>query len=273
MTRATTYLPRYRAIEQTLRSRITVLRPGDRLPSDSDLCLEFGVSRMTARNAMQRLADEGLVLRDPGRGSFVAEAPAHRRADRLLSFSLEMQRQGRVPSSLLVSCELRAPRDAEASELRLGADESVVALRRVRIADAEPIAVETAVLPGRCASLVMAADLGRGSLHEALVAGGFVPWRGHAVIVAESATASDAQALRVNVGDPLLVERRVILDQHGVPLEATESRYPADRYALEVGFSVEERAIRPARSRPSRSRSIAVDRPAGVARVAGGRSR
>ena len=248
------FLPRYRAIEQTLRSRIAVLRPGDRLPSDSDLCLEFGVSRMTARNAMHRLAEEGLVVRDPGRGSFVAEAPAHRRADRLLSFSLEMQRQGRVPSSHLVSCVLRAPCGPEAAELRLADGESVVAVRRIRMADSEPIAVETAVLPGRCAHLVMAADLERGSLHEALVAGGFVPSRGHAVIIAEAATAADGQALHVTPGDPLLVERRVILDQHGAPLEATESRYPADRYALEVGFSVEDRAGRASRSRQSRGR-------------------
>ena len=262
MTSPSPYLPRYRAIEQALRARIAALRPGDRLPSDSDLCLEFGVSRMTARNAMQRLADEGLVVRDPGRGSFVAEAPAHRRADRLLSFSLEMQRQGRVPSSRLVSCEVRAPRNPESAELRLPEGESVVALRRVRVADSEPIAVETAVLPARCAGLLMAADLERGSLHEALVAGGFVPSRGHAVIVAEAATASDGQHLRVTPGDPMLVERRVILDQHGAPLEATESRYPADRYALEVGFSVEERALRPPRARPSRSRATPAGRGA-----------
>jgi GntR family transcriptional regulator len=159
-----------------------------------------------------------------------------------------------------MSCDVRVPRDAEAADLRLVEGESVVALRRVRVADSEPIAVETAVLPARCASLLMAADLERGSLHEALVAGGFVPSRGHALIVAESATASDAQALRVAVGDPMLVERRVILDQHGAPLEATQSRYPADRYALEVGFSVEERALRPPRARPSRNRTTPAGR-------------
>ena len=59
-------LPRYRQIEQALRERIATLRPGERLPSDAELCREFGVSRMTARNAMQRLAEEGLVTRDPG---------------------------------------------------------------------------------------------------------------------------------------------------------------------------------------------------------------
>ena len=59
------YAPRYREIEAVLRERIAHLRPGQRLPSDTDLCAEFGVSRMTARHAMAQLADEGLVRRDP----------------------------------------------------------------------------------------------------------------------------------------------------------------------------------------------------------------
>jgi GntR family transcriptional regulator len=55
------YLPHYRQIEQALRERILTLPPGARLPSDAELCAEFGVSRMTARNAMQRLAEDGLI--------------------------------------------------------------------------------------------------------------------------------------------------------------------------------------------------------------------
>jgi GntR family transcriptional regulator len=68
-------------------------------------------------------------------------------------------------------------------------------------------------------------------------------------VTAASASKDDARLLGVTRGDPMLVERRVILDGHGRPVEATESRYPADRYAIDVRFDVEE--ARPGTVTPS----------------------
>ncbi|MER3417624.1 MAG: GntR family transcriptional regulator [Chloroflexota bacterium] len=239
MARLVDYAPRYRQIEQTLRTKVASLRPGDPLPSDAALSAEFGVSRMTARNAMQQLVEEGLAVRIPGRGTFVAEPPAHRQAHRLMSFTAEMERQGRAPTSRLLAREIRTARPREAEALALAIGEPIVFLRRLRLADNEPIAIETAVLNIRCGPAVMAADLEHGSLHEALARAGIVLRRGTATIEAEGATRSDARLLGVRVGSPLLVERRVIVDVHGKRVEATESRYPADRYALDVSFDVE----------------------------------
>jgi GntR family transcriptional regulator len=241
----TSYLPRYRTIEQALRERIAGLRPGDSLPSDSALCSEFGVSRMTARNAMHRLAEEGLLIRLPGRGSYVAEPPAHRRADRLMSFSSEMTRRGRAPSSTIVAREIRPAWHSAATELRVREGEPIVFLRRVRAADGEPIAVETTLLIGTLSPVVMAADLRHDSLHAVLAGAGWALRRGTATVTAASATKEDARLLGVARGDPVLVERRVILDGQGRPLEATETRYAADRYAIDVRFDVEEAAPAP----------------------------
>jgi GntR family transcriptional regulator len=233
------YQPHYRQIEQALRERIATLRPGARLPSDTDLCAEFGVSRMTARNAMERLAADGLIRREPGRGSFVTAPPAHRRTNRLMTFSQEMRRAGRVPSSRVLTRVIRPSTTPEATSLGIPPRQPVVHLRRLRQADGEPIALESTILIGACADAVMTADLAGGSLHETLGRAGFALARGTGTISAAAATAEDGRLLAIRPGDPLLVERRVIVDGHGRRIEATESRYAADRYGLVVQFEVE----------------------------------
>jgi GntR family transcriptional regulator len=232
----TDFTPRYVTIEQSLRARVASLDPHAPLPSDAQLCDEFGVSRMTARGAVQRLVQDGLVYRVPGRGTFVAPARANRAASRILSFSDEMRRRGRVPSSHLVE-RLRRPATPD-EERRLGVDD-VVVLRRVRIADGDPVALETAVFPAARMQAAFDIDLESVSVFATLAAAGHVPTQGRAAIGAEAATAEDARLLQVKKGTPLLVERRLIDDQHGAPLELTESRYVGSRYGLDVDFEVE----------------------------------
>ncbi|MCD0483579.1 GntR family transcriptional regulator [Streptacidiphilus sp. ASG 303] len=232
------HAPRYVQIEHALRRRIARASAGDALPSESELCREFGASRMTVRAAMARLVDEGLVHRQAGRGSFVAEAPPARRADLLVGFGAEMRRQGRVPGSREVAVRLRRAAEEEAHRLRLGREASVVSVRRVRVADGVPIAWEHAVFPGALSGLAET-DLVHGSLHEALVKLGFVPTAGRSWITAAVADEERARVLEVPPGSALLVEERVIDDQDGTPLEFTRSAYAADRYRLSVGFHVD----------------------------------
>ena len=156
-----TFTPRYREIEQAVRQRLARLKPGAELPSEAQLCEEFGVSRMTARQAMNRLAQEGLVSRVRGRGTFVGEPPTHRRANSLLSFSNEMRRQGRTPTSHVLGRALRAPTREEAARLQVKGSEKVLWLKRIRLADGHPIAVESTRLHRRTA------DQGAGHRHLA----------------------------------------------------------------------------------------------------------
>ena len=233
------FTPRYYAIEQALRARIERLGPDSPLPSDAMLCEEFGVSRMTARNAVQRLVQEGLVYRVPGRGTFVAPHQAHRHAARIWSFSDEMRRHGRSASSRLVARTVEEPTPAETAQLRLREGDEIVVVRRIRLADDVPIALERAAFPGALADALLAADLEHGSLHATLVQAGRVPTAGTATITAEPVSKPDAALLDVRAGSALLVERRLIADQEGAPLELTESRYVGGRYALDVDFVVE----------------------------------
>jgi GntR family transcriptional regulator len=156
-----------------------------------------------------------------------------------MTFTQEMRRAGRIPSSRVLERVVQPASSTEAASLGLPSRQAVVHLRRLRLADGEPIALESTVLIGACAAAVMGADLANGSLHETLGRAGFVLVRGTGTISAAAATADDARLLAIAPGDPLLVERRVIVDDQGRPIEATESRYVADRYGLVVQFDVE----------------------------------
>ena len=114
----------------------------------------------------------------------------------------------------------------------------MIAVRRLRLADDEPVAIEEAVFPATMAPLVRRADLEHGSLHAALVAGGHVPAVGRARVGAEAAGREDALLLDVPAGSPLLVEKRVVHDRDGSPLEVCESRYAGSRHRLDVRFDV-----------------------------------
>lgn len=229
-------MARHQEIEQWLRQLVLGLSPGSAIPSESELAAQFGVSRMTARQAVQDLARDGLVRRQRGAGTFVAPQPMHRREGTLMGFTEEMRQRGLQASSKLLEAGLRPGTVAELDALSPAQGPLVVSIRRVRLADDIPIALEQAVLPSDCAE-VLTADLER-SLHAALTAIGRVPSLAQSWITADVARRKEAEYLQIAPRSALLVERRLIYDAEGKPLEDTETRYVAERYVLDAVFSV-----------------------------------
>jgi GntR family transcriptional regulator len=228
---------RYQEIERLLRDRVLRSAPGDPLPSEAELAAQFSVSRMTARQAVQNLAREGLVERRRGAGTFVAMPPMHRHEGTLMSFSEDMRRRGHVASSTLLEAGLRVATGSDVEALRLGPGVRVVAITRLRLADDRPLALERVALAPDCAG-VLADDLEHGSLHESLERLGRRPTVAHSWITARVATGAEAKLLGLATRDPLLIERRIIYDADGAPLEHTESAYVASRYVIDAVFTV-----------------------------------
>ncbi|WP_116948773.1 GntR family transcriptional regulator [Jiangella endophytica] len=226
--------PLYERIEKRLRARVDTAADGDPFPSEQQLAREFGVARMTVRQALAGLERDGRLERFPGRGTFVRAPAAVRPVGTLLSFHDQMVAAGRTPRSRLLEACVRPAGDDEAAALAPGGE--VVAVTRVRLADDVPVAVERAVFAGSLGAL-LDADLESGSLHQALRRLGLRPTLGSSVLTAGTA-GPDAAALGVDPGTPMLIETRTIVDQHGAPLEHTVSRYVAERYALKVDFTV-----------------------------------
>lgn len=225
--------PRYRQIADHLRALVADGHPGDRLPSDAELCARFGVSRMTARQAVDLLLAEHLVVRHRGQGTFVADRPVPRLLGSPLSFTASMRRRGRTVTSRLLAAGLMAPEPADAVALRLAEDADAVVVERLRIADDVPMAIERAALvPGL--ALILERDLAAGSLHTAMEQLGHRPTTSHAQVTARLADPRERRLLGLDEFGVLLCERRVIEDQDGVPVEHTETRYAAERYVFEA---------------------------------------
>jgi GntR family transcriptional regulator len=225
--------PRYVVIEEHLRKLIDAGSPGDLLPSDSELCDRFGVSRMTARQAVLRLVNEGAIYRVSGSGSFIADRHMHRGMNRLRSFTEDMEARGRVVSSKVLSAGQRPGTPEELQALHLAPGDRVVAVTRVRLADDVPLALERAVLPPGLAQILQA-DLATTSMHALVRELGREPTTAHGALTAATASPLEAELLGVKVGAGLLVERRTILDQQGAPMERTETSYVGERYVFDV---------------------------------------
>jgi GntR family transcriptional regulator len=226
-------VPRYRQIADHLRTLVDSGEPGDRLPSDAELCAAFGVSRMTARQAVDQLLVESLVVRHRGQGTFVAERPVPRLLGSPLSFTASMRRRGSTVSSRLLAAGLVAPEPADAAALRLAEDADVVLVERLRIADGIPMAIERAALIPELAA-ILERDLATGSLHTEMERLGHRPTTSHARVTARLADPRESRLLGLDSVGVLLCERRVIEDQDGVPVEHTETRYAAERYVFEA---------------------------------------
>ena len=138
-------------IEDWLAGQIAAgeLVPGDRLPTEHDLAAWFGVSRMTLRHALAELAKRGLVTKTVGRhgGTFVAAPKLEQDLTTLAGFSEQLRRHGMVAGARVLSARMRPAGPAARAALRLGPDDQVHDIRRIRLADGRPVALEHSQFP------------------------------------------------------------------------------------------------------------------------------
>lgn len=163
--------PKYHRLANVLRTQIEAgtLAPGAQMPSEPTLCAEHGLSRGTVRQAIGLLVDEGLLVREQGRGTFVAAPASRSQHFSLASFADEMRRQRRQPSTRLLVNEQRPAPPLIAERLALAPQTPVLHIQRLRLADGQPVAVESRYLAHMLCPQLANEDLERQSIHWLLV--------------------------------------------------------------------------------------------------------
>jgi GntR family transcriptional regulator len=231
-------VPLHFQLRELLREEIASGRwsPGDRLLSEPDICKHFDVSRTTLRQALASLEAEGLIRRDKGRGTFVAEP---RSSSWLLQsshgFFDEASRDGHKVTSRVLRAEVARLPVWASKALGLAEGEPGLSLERVRWVDDRLVMYVETHLPKRFAEVVLAADLENGSLYRTLEQHlGCVVTFGRRVVEATTAESDLAGVLEVDLGSPLLFLESVSFDEEGEPFECYRAWHRADRTKIEV---------------------------------------
>lgn len=225
-------IPIYIQIEEEIRGSIESgkLGPLDQVASETELAALMGVSRMTARKALDRLVADGLLFRQPGKGTFVAPLKMAHAASQGLSFSAAMRAQGlQCSTDVLEAGLVRAPLKI-AKELNLLSGAPVVVMRRLRRIDEMPVAIHLAYLPGRLSAL-LDADL-TSSLSDLMGAVGARVERSEDTLEAVLATGEEAALLRVPNGAPLILIRGTAFTSANERVRYSEGLYPGAKWRL-----------------------------------------
>ncbi|WP_282597677.1 GntR family transcriptional regulator [Bacillus sp. REN3] len=225
-------IPIYHQLEEYIKAQIEngELEPDQAIPSERVYADMFQISRMTIRQALTNLVNEGYLYRQKGKGTFVNKQKLEQRLQGLTSFTEDMRERGLTPSSRLISFEIIPAGRGIADRLNLAENTPVYEIKRVRLANNLPVALETTYLP---ANLVkgLTEEIINQSLYQYIEEKlSLEISEATQQIEASIAREQELRHLEIEKGSPVLLILRTSILKDGSPFEFVKSAYRADRY-------------------------------------------
>ncbi|HZQ82964.1 MAG TPA: GntR family transcriptional regulator [Gaiellaceae bacterium] len=238
-------MSKQRETRERVLELIESLGVGDAIPSERQLGIDLGVSRLTVRAALDELVREGYLVRRRGAGTFVAEPKVAKGID-ITSFSDDMRARGLTPGSRTIELRTIAAGARLGRILHVSPSEAVVAVKRLRLADGDPMAIELLHVRSSLVPNLTAEDLERNSFYDLLESRYDVAIIGGTQTVEPTVTnEEESQALGVPLHSPALLFERVTRTASGDIVEFTSSTYRGDRYRLVTEIGVGGRPLQP----------------------------
>lgn len=225
-------IPIYHQLEEYIKHQINhgELKEDESIPSEREFAERFEISRMTVRQAINNLVMEGYLYRQKGRGTFVTKKKVEQELQGMTSFTEDMLSRGMKPSSKLLSFQLIPADQKIALQLAIAENDLVYKIKRIRLADGFPMALETAYIP---VSIVpgLTEENSNQSLYRYIEENlSLSISEAKQEIEASIANIGEAEDLAIAEGAPILLMVRTSYLQNGVPFELVLSSFRADRY-------------------------------------------
>lgn len=234
-------IPVYYQIREQIKENILkgILQTNDTLPSERELCEQLKISRMTVKQAMDSLMNEGLVSKKKGVGTFVSVPKIAQPLTKLTSFTDDMLRRGMKPGSRTITLSVEKPSEDIINTLQLINKDKVIYVKRLRLADGEPMAVETTYLSYDICYPLIGEQLDNQSLYNILREKCNVTLSSATQTIEVSTCNSDnCKLLEIHANSPIFFIKRITFDNNNNPVEYVESAYRSDRYKFEIELNI-----------------------------------
>ena len=224
-------IPAYSRIHDVLKKKIDdgFWEIGQRLPSERDLADDYEVSRMTLRQAITLLVEEGILERRVGSGTYVASHRVQEKMRGTTSFTEIVRSQGKTPSSQVVSYQRKPANETEIQQLQLKTSDYVVRMERVRYSDNMPLVFEVASIPEKLIREFKREDIAE-HFFQTLTDNGYEIGKSQQTIYAKNASERVANYLKVPKNHAVLALTQVSYFTDGRPFEYVHSQYVGDRF-------------------------------------------
>lgn len=230
-------VPLYAQIKDILRARILdgSYQPHQQMPSESEMIAAFSVSRITVRQALNDLQNEGLIFRIHGKGTFVSKPKAFQDLGRLQGFGEAMRQMGYETFARVLSIKSVMPSAQVAERLQLPKRARVTELQRVRFLNREPISLDITYVPLSIGNRLAKEDLAARDVFV-ILENDYGLALGHAELQIGSTLADDTLAaqLKVEEGSPVLFIERTTHTADGTPIDYEHLYYRGDAFQYKV---------------------------------------
>ncbi|MGI9417716.1 MAG: GntR family transcriptional regulator [Geminicoccaceae bacterium] len=225
---------KYKHVRKRILEMVGSMSPGERLLPERKLSTDFDIARETLRRSLDDLARDGYLDRRLGAGTFVAK-PKITKQFRVTSFTEDMRQRGLEPSSRLVTCTVTKAGAQLGGYLKISPAEDVITIKRLRLADGLPMAIETLSTPSDLVPGLEGAELDNRSFYETLASRYSISIVGtHQTIEATVTDEDESALLDVPHLSPSLLFERTSWSTDQRTIEYVRSVYRGDRYKFEI---------------------------------------